>query len=63
MKKLFIFILVASMAAIAYFFIKEQWQGAVLSHEENTFLSGLYLVVGISILVLARIKHAEDRNK
>jgi hypothetical protein len=63
MKKLLIFILVVSMGAIAYFFIREQFEGAILSHEENTFLSVLYLVVGIAILVLARIKYAEDRNK
>jgi hypothetical protein len=63
MKKLLIFILVVSMGAIAYFFIREQFEGVVLSREENTFLSGLYLVVGIAVLILARIKYAEDRKK
>ncbi len=51
------------MGFIIYFFVEEQFKGVVLSHKENIFLSVLYLVVGISVFVLFRIKYSENKKK
>jgi hypothetical protein len=51
------------MAIIIYFFVREQFKGIVLSQKENTLLSITYLVVGISLLILFRIKYHENKNK
>jgi hypothetical protein len=53
----FIFLLI-SIIIIIYLFIKEQLRGIVLSHAENTLLSITYLVIGISLIILFRIKNA-----
>jgi hypothetical protein len=62
MKNIVIVILIISMALIMYFFIKEQFEGIVLSNNENIFLSALYLVVGVSVLILARINFLKNRK-
>jgi len=62
MKKITIFILVLSMGLIIYFFIKEQFNGIVLTNKENIFLSVLYLIVGISVLILARINFLKNKK-
>ena len=51
------------MGIIIYFFIKEQFRGIALSQKENLLLSITYLIVGISLIILFRIKHFEDKNK
>ncbi|HEX7458749.1 MAG TPA: hypothetical protein VF301_09955 [Ginsengibacter sp.] len=62
MKKITIFILVLSMGLIIYFFIIEQFNGIVLTNKENIFLSVLYLIVGISVLILARINFLKNKK-
>ena len=62
MKKIIIFILVLSMGLIIYFFIKEQFNGIVLTNKENIFLSVLYLIVGISVLILVRINFLKNKK-
>jgi len=62
MKKITIFILVLSMGLIIYFFIIEQFNGIVLTNKENIFLSALYLIVGISVLILARINFLKNKK-
>jgi putative copper export protein len=62
MKKIIIFILVLSMGLIIYFFIIEQFNGIVLTNKENIFLSVLYLIVGISVLILARINFLKNKK-
>jgi hypothetical protein len=62
MKKIIIFILVLSMGLIIYFFIKEQFNGIVLTNKENILLSVLYLIVGISVLILARINFLKNKK-
>ena len=52
MKKLSVLLLVVSGGIIIYFFIKEQFNGMVLSSGENMLLSITYLLVGISVLIL-----------
>ena len=52
MKKLSVLLLVVSGGIIIYFFIKEQFNGMVLSSGENMLLSITYLLVGISLLIL-----------
>jgi hypothetical protein len=63
MKKISSLFLVVSIVIIIYFFIKEQFRGIVLSHGENILLSITYLVVGISLIILYRIKYLEDKSK
>jgi hypothetical protein len=62
MKKITIFILVLSMGLIIYFFIIEQFNGIVLTNKENIFLSVLYIIVGISVLILARINFLKNKK-
>jgi hypothetical protein len=62
MKKILILILVICMGLIIYFFIKEQVKGIALSHRENIILSVTYLITGISILILGRIKFLENKK-
>jgi putative copper export protein len=62
MKKITIFILVLSIGLIIYFFIIEQFNGIVLTNKENIFLSVLYLIVGISVLILARINFLKNKK-
>ena len=54
--------LVLSMGLIIYFFIKEQFNGIVLTNKENILLSVLYLIVGISVLILARINFLKNKK-
>ncbi|MEO9147650.1 MAG: hypothetical protein ABI237_19040 [Ginsengibacter sp.] len=63
MKKISLSFLIAGMAVIIYLFVKEQFKGAVLSPMENMLLSITYLVVGISIFILYRIRSKENKNK
>jgi hypothetical protein len=56
MKKILVVILLLGLGVIIYFFVKEQFQGIVLSHDENILLSVLYLVVGICMLTLVGLK-------
>jgi hypothetical protein len=62
MKKMLVVILLISMGVIIYFFVKEQFKGIVLSHDENILLSVLYLVVGICVLALAAVKFPENKR-
>ena len=62
MKKLSLLFLLLSMGVIIYFFIKEQFKGVTLSHEENMTLSITYLVIGLCMLILARINFLEKRK-
>ena len=57
MKKISFIFLLLSMVVITYLFVREQFSGIVLSQKENTLLSITYLVVGISLLILFRIKY------
>jgi amino acid transporter len=63
MKKVSFIFLLLSIGIIIYFFIKEQFRGIALSQKENFLLSITYLIVGISLIILFRIKHFEDKNK
>lgn len=63
MKKISFIFLLLSMAIIIYFFVREQFNGIVLSQKENTLLSITYLVVGISLLILFSIKYRENKNQ
>ena len=49
------------MACIVYFFVEEQFKGVILTQNENILLSVLYLVVGLSVLGLIRIKSSEKK--
>ena len=62
MKKISFIFLLLSMVVIIYLFVREQFNGIVLSQKENTLLSITYLVVGISLLILFRIKYHENKN-
>ncbi|MGN6540649.1 MAG: hypothetical protein ACTHKY_07570 [Ginsengibacter sp.] len=63
MKRIsFIFLLISFMV-IVYLFIKEQFRRIVLSSTENTILSITYLVVGICLIILFRIKNQENKKK
>lgn len=62
MKKISLLILLLGMGVIIYFFIKEQFKGVTLSHEENMALSITYLVIGICMLILARINFLEKKK-
>lgn len=50
------------MSVVIYFFIKEQFKGITLSHEENMALSITYLVIGLCMLILARINFVEKKK-
>jgi len=63
MKKVSFIFLLLSIGVIIYFFIKEQFRGIALSQKENFLLSITYLIVGVSLIILFRIKHFEDKNK
>jgi amino acid transporter len=63
MKKISFILLLSSIGIIIYFFIKEQFRGITLSQKENLLLSINYLIVGISLIILFRIKHFENKNK
>jgi amino acid transporter len=63
MKKISFIFLLLSIGIIIYLFIKEQFRGIALSQKENLLLSITYLIVGISLIILFRIKHFEDKNK
>ena len=63
MKKAAFIILFFSAITIIYLFIKEQFNGVVLSRMENLVLSITYLLVGISMLVLFRIKSKENKEE
>ncbi len=62
MKNVLIIILLISMGFIVYFFVEEQFKGIVLTQNENIFLSVLYLIVGLSVLGLIRIKSSKKRS-
>lgn len=62
MKKIITALLALCMVTIIYFFIKEQFIGIVLSKNENILLAVTYLVTGISLIILFRIKHLEKKN-
>jgi len=63
MKKISFLFLIVSIGIIIYFFIKEQFRGIVLSQWENMLLSITYLVVGISLIILYRIKYLGKKNQ
>jgi hypothetical protein len=63
MKKLSLLFLLLAMGVVIYLFIKEQFKGVTLSHEENMTLSVTYLVIGLCMLILARINYLEKRKK
>jgi hypothetical protein len=63
MKKISFILLLSSIGIIIYFFIKEQFRGITLSQKENLLLSITYLIVGISLIIIFRIKHFENKNK
>lgn len=63
MKKATQILLLLCIAIVIYFFIKEQFRGIELSHRENLILSITYLVTGISVLILYRIKYLENKNQ
>jgi hypothetical protein len=62
-KRTIILLLALGMGIIIYFFIKEQFKGVTLTHDENIFLSLTYLANGILILIFARIKYLEKKNQ
>jgi len=63
MKRISFIVLLTGFIIIAYLFIKEQFRGIVLSSKENTILSITYLVVGICLIILFRIKNQENKKK
>jgi hypothetical protein len=63
MKKLLFFSLVICFITIVYFFIREQFNKVVLTHNENLALSVTYLLVGIILLILFITKNKEDKKK
>lgn len=63
MKKILILLLALGMGIVIYFFIKEQFKGITLTHEENTILSFTYLANGLLILIFARVKYLEKKNQ
>jgi len=63
MKRISFIFLIISIIIIAYFFIREQFRGITLSSTENIILSITYLVVGISLLILFRLKHLENKQE
>jgi amino acid transporter len=63
MKRISFIFLIISIIIIAYFFIQEQFRGITLSSTENIILSITYLVVGISLLILFRLKNIENKQE
>jgi len=63
MKRISFIVLLTGFIIIAYLFIKEQFRGIILSSTENTILSITYLVVGICLIILFRIKNRENKKK
>jgi len=63
MKRISFIVLLTGFIIIAYLFIKEQFRGIILSSTENTILSITYLVVGICLIILFRIKNQENKKK
>ena len=63
MKKAAFIILLLSIVTIIYFFIKEQFNGIVLSQNENMVLSVTYLLVGISLLTVFWLKNKESNKE
>lgn len=63
MKKVSFIFLLLSMGIIIYFFIKEQFRGIALSQKENIFLAVTYLIVGIALLILFRLKNLENKKE
>lgn len=63
LKKVSLLFMVLSMGAIIYFFIKEQFNGVVLSSQENTILYITYFVMGISFFILKRIQFLEKKDE
>jgi amino acid transporter len=63
MKKASFIFLLLCIGIIIYFFIKEQFKGITLSGTENIILSITYLVVGVCLLILFRLKHLENKKE
>ena len=63
MRKVSLLVMLLAMSVVIYFFIKEQFKRVTLSHEENMTLSITYLVIGLCMLILARINYLEKRKK
>lgn len=61
MKKISVLLLVVCGGIIIYLFIKEQFNGMVLSGKENMLLSITYLLVGICLLILY-LKRPRDKS-
>ncbi len=61
MKKLSVLLLVVCGGIVIYLFIKEQFNGIVLSAKENLLLSVTYLMVGICLLILY-LKRPRNRS-
>jgi hypothetical protein len=61
MKKLSVLLLVVCGGIVIYLFIKEQFNGIVLSAKENLLLSVTYLLVGICLLILY-LKRPRNRS-
>jgi len=63
MKKASFIFLLLCIGIIIYFFMKEQFKGVTLSGTENIILSITYLVVGVCLLILFRLKHLENKEE
>lgn len=63
MKKASFIFLLLSIGIIIYFFIKEQFKGINLSGTENIILSITYLIVGVCLLILFRLRHLENKKE
>lgn len=63
MKKIIISVLIVCAVIVIYFFYKEQFQGATLSKNENMVLSITYIVIGITIFMMYRIRYREKKNE
>ena len=61
MKKISVLLLVVCAGIIIYLFIKEQFNGMVLSGKENMLLSITYLLVGVCLLILY-LKRPRDKS-
>ncbi|MEO5648477.1 MAG: hypothetical protein ABIR03_00985 [Ginsengibacter sp.] len=62
MKKFGILSSISGMGIIIYFFIKEQFKGIVLSHNENMILSSAYFMIAIALFIFARINYLEKKK-
>lgn len=63
MKKISGFFLLVCLGVIIYFFIKEQFNGITLTHNENLLLSVAYLITGLSVFMMARSHAAEKKGE